>query len=108
VSFSVELTESATADLDDIVHWIARSDSPQKALKVLDHIQAKVDSLSRHPERGSVPLELRSLGMDRYREVFFKPYRIIYHTLEQRVIVNVIADGRRDMTALLQRRLLNG
>ncbi len=44
--------------------------------------------------------------MDKYREVFFKPYRIIYHVREERVIINLIADGRRDMSVLIQRRLL--
>ena len=47
------------------------------------------------------------LGMEKCREVFFKPYRIIYHIRGERVIVNLIADGRRDMEALLQRRLVN-
>ena len=44
--------------------------------------------------------------MDKYREVYFKPYRIIYHARGERVIINLIADGRRDMSVLLQRRLI--
>jgi toxin ParE1/3/4 len=43
--------------------------------------------------------------VDKFHEILFKPYRIIYHIRDQRVVVNLIADGRRDMTALLQRRL---
>ena len=34
------------------------------------------------------------------------PYRIIYRESEDDVYVLVIADGRRDMRALLERRLL--
>jgi len=41
-----------------------------------------------------------------YRETFFKPYRIIYSVEGTRVDVYMIADGRRDMQALLSRRLL--
>jgi toxin ParE1/3/4 len=41
-----------------------------------------------------------------YREISFKPYRIIYRVMAENVYVLVIADGRRDMQALLQRRLL--
>ncbi len=37
---------------------------------------------------------------------FFKPYRIIYRVTEDDVYVLVIADGRRNMRALLERRLL--
>ena len=45
----------------------------------------------------------------KYREIFFKPYRIIriiYRVMEDNVHVLVMADGRRDMQTLLQRRLL--
>jgi toxin ParE1/3/4 len=40
--------------------------------------------------------------------MFFKPYRIIYlaTTSAMFVFVVVVADGRRDMVALLTRRLL--
>ena len=41
-----------------------------------------------------------------YREVHFKPYRIVYRVSDDAVRVLMIADGRRDMEALLQRRLL--
>ena len=44
--------------------------------------------------------------MDKYHEVYFKPYRIIYHVRDERVIINMIADDRRDMSVLLQRRLI--
>jgi toxin ParE1/3/4 len=102
MKYTVELTRSAEADLNDIVEWIARNDS---VAHVLEQIQSKLESLCRKPERGSVPLELRNLGIDRYRQVLFKPYRIIYHVRDRRVIVNLIVDGRRDMSVLLQRRL---
>ena len=45
-------------------------------------------------------------GIREYREIFFKPYRIIYRVMENNVYVLAIADGRRDMRTLLQRRLL--
>ena len=106
MSFKVELTRSGVVDLEDIVDWISREDSVEKALHVLEEIEARTTSLSKLPERDSVPPELRNLGIDKYREIFFKPYRILYHVKDQRVIVNLIADGRRDMSALLQRRLI--
>jgi toxin ParE1/3/4 len=48
-----------------------------------------------------------SLGIREYREVFFKPYRIIYRVMDKNVYVLLIVDGRRDMQSLLQRRLLD-
>jgi toxin ParE1/3/4 len=43
--------------------------------------------------------------MYEWREVFFKPYRIIYEVRSGGVYIVFIADGRRDMRTLLQRRL---
>ena len=107
MKYSVDLTRSAQADLIDIVEWIAGNDSTERAMHVLDQIQSRLESLIRQPERGSVPSEVKNLGIDKYRQVFFKPYRIIYQIRGQRVIVNLIADGRRDLSSLLQRRLIS-
>jgi toxin ParE1/3/4 len=63
--------------------------------------------LSEFPERGAYPKELVSLGIREYREIFFKPYRIIYRVIDKNIYVLLIVDGRRDMQTLLQRRLLD-
>jgi toxin ParE1/3/4 len=72
----------------------------------LDQLEKTFSRLSESPERGAYPKELLSLGLREYREVFFKPYRIIYRVLDKNVYVLLIVDGRRDMQSLLQRRLL--
>jgi hypothetical protein len=41
------------------------------------------------------------------RETVPLPYRSIYRVLDKNVYVLLIADGRRDMQSLLQRRLLD-
>lgn len=46
--------------------------------------------------------------MREFRQVNFKPYRLIYRVVGNDVIVYIIADGRRDMQSLLERRLLSG
>ena len=48
------------------------------------------------------------MGIREFRELFFKPYRIIYRIVGRNVYVLLIADGRRDFQTLLQRRLLEG
>ena len=72
----------------------------------MERIEGAFTSLSEHPRRGSYPKELLDIGIREYREVFFKPYRIIYRVIASNVYVLLIADGRRDMQTLLQRRLL--
>jgi toxin ParE1/3/4 len=108
MSFQVMLTEDAERDLDDLITYIAKNDSPRNAEHVLGRILDIADGLTVEPTRGSTPKELRGLGDQDYRQVFFKPYRLIYRVVGQQVVIYLIADGRRDMQTLLARRLLGG
>ena len=104
----VVMTEDAEGDLEDIITYIAKRDSARAAQHVLTRILDIADSLTATPTRGSTPNELRGLGDQEYRQVFFKPHRLIYRVIGQQVIIYLIADGRRDMQSLLARRLLGG
>ncbi len=104
---TVFLTNDAARDLQELYDYIALHDSPQKAEYVLTQIEKIFSKLSKFPERGAHPKELLALGILEYREIFFKPYRIIYRVMNRNVYVLLIADGRRDMQTLLQRRLLD-
>ena len=102
----VLLTEDAAQDLEELYDYLAEHDSPAAANHVLERIEKAIESLVEFPRRGKHPEELMSLGIREYREVFFKPYRIIYRLIGDTVYVYVIADGCRDMQTLLARRLL--
>ena len=106
--FEVVLTEDAERDLEDIVTHISTHDSPQSAEHILGRILEIAESLSAEPTRSSQPKELRGLGDQEYRQVFFKPYRLIYRGVGERVAIYLIANGRRDMQSLLAHRLLDG
>ena len=105
--FAVLLTNDAAGDLNELYDYIAVHDSPRKADYVLEQIEKTFSTLSEFPERGVYPKELLKLGIREYREIFFKPYRIIYRVMDKNVYVLLIVDGRRDMQSLLQRRLLD-
>jgi toxin ParE1/3/4 len=106
--YRVELTAAAERDLEEIVRYIAEHDLPERALQMLDAIESVIDGLATEPRRGSHPKELAALGMHEFREVHYKPYRIIYRVFEteQAVRVYLIADGRRSLQRVLERRLL--
>lgn len=104
--YRVLLTQGAANDLEELDNWIATHDSPERADYVLDRISEAFQELTELPERGTHPKELSALGIREFREVFFKPYRIIYRVERRTVYVYLIADGRRDMQTLLSRRLL--
>ena len=104
--FEVLLTQGAEQDLEAIYDYICEFDGVASANYVLDTLMDVVENLSRLPERGSYPKELVSLGIKEYRQTFFKPYRVIYRVADNKVIIYLIVDGRRDMQAVLARRLL--
>lgn len=102
----VLLTDGAEQDLESIYDYIAEFDCRANADHVLDRLLEVVESLSTFPERGAYPKELIALGIRDYRQTAFKPYRVVYRVIGQKVYIYLIADGRRDMQSLLARRLL--
>lgn len=105
--FEVELTQGAEDDLEAIRDYFADHRSMEAAETLLDAFLEKISTLERYPERGSIPKELEALGVREFRQILLDPYRLIYRVIGSRVIILVIADGRRDMQALLERRLLS-
>ncbi len=106
MSYQVFLTDDAARDLEELYDYIHWHDVPGKADYVFDQIEQTFINLSENSGRGVCPKELQAIGLREYREIFFKPYRIIYRVISENVYVMVIADDRRDMQTLLLRRLL--
>jgi toxin ParE1/3/4 len=104
--YVVRMSGDAERDTEDILRYIANTDSASAADHVLGQIEKLVLSLDELPDRGNVPKELAALGIRDYRELHFKPYRVIYRVEAETVTVYLVADGRRDMRSLLERRLL--
>jgi len=104
----VSLTKDAERELEEIYFYIAEHDSARSADHVLQRLVQATDALRISPQRGSYVYELRSLGISEYRQILFKPYRLIYRVHLGQVVVYVVDNGRRDMESLLARRLLGG
>ena len=104
--YRVRIIENAEQDLIDIYAYVSASDSAQKADYVLDQLENLCLSLAELPDRGHVPPELDRIGVTAYREVHFKPYRVVYQITGRDIDIHAVLDGRRDMQALLERRLL--
>lgn len=102
----VRLTPEVQEDLVDLFEYIARKDSVTSANHVLDQLEQLILGLVQNPERGHYPPELSEIGVKDYREVFFKPYRVIYQLINNEVVVLGCFDGRRSMQLLLARRIL--
>ncbi len=100
------LIQEAEDDLFDIYGYILNNDSPAHAEYVLLKLQEACVSLDEMPERGHIPPELERIGITEFKEIHFKPYRIIYEIEKKTVFIHCILDGRRDVQDLLERRLL--
>lgn len=105
--YEVLITRSAERDLEQLVDYIAERDAPAKADHVLAKLLDVIAGLANFPERGTYARELLTLGIREFRQVSFKPYRVIYRVAGRQVFIMVIVDGRRDLQALLARRLLS-
>jgi toxin ParE1/3/4 len=104
--YRVRILAEAEQDLFETYRYIAANDSPDRAEYVLDQLEGLCSQLASMPQRGHVPPELDQIGVMDYREVHFKPYRVIYQIIGQDVYVHGVLDGRRNMQSLLERRLL--
>jgi toxin ParE1/3/4 len=104
--FEVFLTAAAQRDLEELYDYITGHDSQSAVERVLDRLLEVADSLAVEPQRGTIPKELRELGLQEFRQLFFKPYRVVYRVVGRQVAVMVVADGRREFGVLLARRLL--
>lgn len=106
MTLEVVLAEPALADLLDINDYYLCEVSDCVAGKIIDGLEAAVNNLAEFLDRGSIPKELLSLGIRQYRQVIEKPYRIIYETFADKIVIHAILDGRRDMQTLLMQRIL--
>ncbi len=102
----MRIVHEAEEDLAELVDYIAQQDSVERANVVLEKLLTLCERLEQHPERGHFLPELRSLGIKIYREVHFKPYRVIYEVIGREVFILLVVDGRRSMQTILERRLI--
>ena len=103
---TVVITESTERDMLELIEFITDNDSVESAEYVLEKIESACLSLEVEPNRGRRVPELVRIGVTTFKQISFKPYRIIYQTQGKKVLVLSVIDGRRDLTALLVKKLL--
>jgi plasmid stabilization system protein ParE len=90
-------TDPAIADLEEIMNFIAR-DSPRYALDVGERIYEAAGKLELGPRAGWMVPEF---GVDHFREVLMRPYRIIYELRGGACYIVAVIHGRRELPAHL-------
>jgi len=86
-------TGPALADLREIREWVER-DSPDAARRLAARIRERVNDLAVFPSSGRVVPEI---GIERYREVIVRPYRVIYEIRENDLVILRVRHSRRDL-----------
>lgn len=105
MTYIVKFTGLARRDLEEIVAYIAVHADPLTAASVLEAIEKRCTDLSEFPDRGNVPKEFAAINNRRYRELHYKPYRIVYRVKDNEVLIQCVVDGRRNMADFLRQRL---
>ena len=104
--FSIIILESAERDLIEIFEYLENERGIDFAATFVFEIKNAIETLKTFPERGHLIEELSKLGDLDYRKIQYQHFLIIYRIKEQKVIVALIADGRRDMQNLLHNRII--
>jgi plasmid stabilization system protein ParE len=82
-------TEPALSDLDTIADYIAL-DNPEAARDLVRRVFRHVEQLTKYPQSGSRPKELRT---SRYRQIVEPPCRVFYRYDGKRVFVLYVMRG---------------
>lgn len=111
----VILTQDARQDILDIITYTRDHFGQPRAVKLRQTFKAALESLRDQPYKGTKVPELTRFGNTEYRQLVRKPFRIIYLITEaatannQGITVAILlcADGRRNFSTLLQKRLFS-
>jgi len=100
-------TQNALDDLKDIRSYLKTSESPAFVKKLTQDILDDVNSLKEWHTKGTFIPELEDLHLTTHRQLLTGQNRIIIERADDVVYVHMIAHTRRDLEALIRRRLLN-
>jgi len=103
--YFVNMTQNAENDLNEIILFIAQN-NPQNALKIMEKIQAKINTLDHSPYRGAYVPELLARNIKEYRQITESPWKIVYRVDDEIVNILAIIDSRRNLQDILVRKLL--
>jgi toxin ParE1/3/4 len=106
MSFKIIILESAEHDLKELRSYIVKNFSQETWQTTFERIKEAIRNLKTFPYAGSIPEEFEKINLSQYRQVISGMNRIIYEVRQDSVYIHLIADTRRDLKAMLTRRLL--
>jgi toxin ParE1/3/4 len=101
------ILDSAKTDLQQLRSYILKNFSREVWQSTYAKLKESIRSLTAFPYLGAIPQELGGIHIQQYRQLICGMNRIIYEVRGDTLYVHVIVDTRRDLSALLMRRLVN-
>lgn len=105
-AYRVIWTEIAASDYESILAYLAAHAGVRAAVRLDEKLDQAIASLDTSPTRCRIVPELRLEGLDVYRELIVRPYRIMFRLRGKAVVLLAVVDGRRDLEELLIERAL--
>jgi toxin ParE1/3/4 len=97
---SVQFTEIAVLDIDDIWSYLAITQgNPKVAQKVMDELRQTFELLSDFPMMGR---ERNDLKQGIRRIVVRKRYIVLYRVIDEDILIERVVHGSRDLESLFQ------
>lgn len=96
----------AKSDLQDLRRYIINKFGNKTWLETRSKIQQSIKQVEDFPLKGSNPPELIDFQPTKYYQVISGMNRIIYQIANDTIYIHIISDTRRDLKAILAKRLL--
>ena len=106
MGFRVVILASAEQDLKELRSTILKTFSADTWRTTYAKIKESIRNLQNFPQTGCIPEEIEKLNLTQHRQVSSGMNRIIYEVRQDVIYIHIVVDTRRDMNALLTRRLL--
>lgn len=102
----VLILRGAEADLHELRAYLLRRFGAGSWRESRQAIGRAFARIAAQPQAGKMPEELLALNLAQYRQVLAGKNRVIYELRGDRAYVHVVCDVRRDLRAVLLRRIL--
>jgi toxin ParE1/3/4 len=103
--FDVRMSAPAEQDIESIYDYLHAHGSPDIAGDLLAKLLDRIDSLEFFPMRGAIVPEVE-VDTDELRQFVVGVYRGIHVVEDDVVLIVAVIDGRRNVGAFLQERLV--
>ena len=106
MSVRVVVLRGAEADLCELRRYVHQRFGDKAWAQSLKALRAAIARIAAHPQAGRVPDELQMLGLTQYRQMLAGANRVVYERRADVAYVHLVCDARRDLKAVLMRRLV--